>query len=83
MTGWLEAGWRLDYFGETVNIASRLNGLAQGNDVILSQDALSDPATCLLAGQIGDLFPLAARLRGLPEHFDLHRLAIARSGDKP
>jgi class 3 adenylate cyclase len=40
---------RLDYFGQTVNIASRVQGLAEAHEIYLSQDvyAATDVATCL------------------------------------
>lgn len=68
---------RLDYFGETVNIASRLSGVAQGDDVILSHDVLEDPSNCAFAKSLGQLTSLTAKLNGLPQDFDLHRLMIA------
>lgn len=68
---------RLDYFGETVNIASRLSGVAQGDDVILSHDVLEDSGNCAFAESLGQLTPLTARLNGLSQNFDLHRLVIA------
>ncbi len=34
---------RLDYFGSTVNIAARLSGLAQGGDVVFSNEVKTDP----------------------------------------
>ena len=34
---------RLDYFGSTVNMAARLEGLSSGLDVILSQNSFEDP----------------------------------------
>ena len=33
---------RLDYFGSTVNLAARLEGLSSGNDVIISQSVFED-----------------------------------------
>jgi len=68
---------RLDYFGETVNIASRLSGVAQGDDVILSHGVLEDSNICTLAKSLGQLTPFTARLNGLPQNFDLHRWVIA------
>jgi class 3 adenylate cyclase len=65
---------RLDYFGETVNIAARLGELAKGDDVVLSHAILDDSQTCALAEGLGEVLPLTARLRGLPEDFELHRL---------
>jgi len=67
---------RLDYFGETVNIAARLGELAKGNDVILSHAILDDPNACTLAESLGQVEPLVAKLRGLPENFELHRLVL-------
>jgi class 3 adenylate cyclase len=34
---------RLDYFGSTVNLAARLEGLSTGDDVIISADVRTDP----------------------------------------
>ena len=68
---------RLDYFGQTVNLAARLSGLAQGNDVILSHAILDEAKTRALAESLGEMLPLAAQLRGLPDDFELHRLVIA------
>jgi class 3 adenylate cyclase len=77
---------RLDYFGETVNIAARLGELATGDDVVLSHAILDDPQTCVLAEGLGEVLPLTARLRGLPESFELHRLvprSAVMSASKP
>ncbi|MBI5291398.1 MAG: adenylate/guanylate cyclase domain-containing protein [Chloroflexi bacterium] len=68
---------RLDYFGETVNIAARLSALAEGDDVIMSHTLLDDPDACALVEDAGQLLPLTAKLRGLPDEFELHRLVIA------
>jgi class 3 adenylate cyclase len=35
---------RLDYFGSTVNLASRLQGESQGGDIVLSRALAEDPA---------------------------------------
>ncbi len=72
---------RLDYFGETVNIASRLGALSEGDDVVMSHAILDDPTACGLAESIGQVLPVSARLRGLPEAFDLHRLVISQPKD--
>ncbi|HSJ09429.1 MAG TPA: adenylate/guanylate cyclase domain-containing protein, partial [Longimicrobiales bacterium] len=39
---------RLDYFGSTVNMAARLGGLAQGGDIVLSEELFSDPGVAAL-----------------------------------
>lgn len=68
---------RLDYFGETVNIASRLSGLAQGNDMILSPAIFDEPAACGFATSLGQILPLTVKLRGLPESHNVHRLVFS------
>jgi class 3 adenylate cyclase len=67
---------RLDYFGETVNIAARLAGLSAGGEIILSPAVLADSATTQLAEKMGHLIPLAVTLRGLSGNFDLYRLTL-------
>jgi class 3 adenylate cyclase len=34
---------RLDYFGTTVNIASRLDGLSRGGEIVISESVADDP----------------------------------------
>src|SRR5262249_16010741 len=34
---------RLDYFGSTVNLAARLEGLSTGDDVVISRAVYDDP----------------------------------------
>jgi class 3 adenylate cyclase len=70
---------RLDYFGEAVNIAARLGGLAKGDDVVLSHAILDDPKACALAEDLGQVEPLVVKLRGLPEDFELHRLTLSQT----
>ncbi len=68
---------RLDYFGETVNIAARLADLSGGDEVIVSHAIVQDEAACRLAGELGALEAMSAQLRGLPDTFELHRLRLA------
>lgn len=67
---------RLDYFGETVNIAARLAGLAQGDDVILSQEVVAEARVCQLAESMGNLRSFASQLSGLPDCFDLYQVTL-------
>jgi class 3 adenylate cyclase len=69
---------RLDYFGGTVNLAARLEGLSTGGDVVISEAVQHDPAVQeLLAG------PFRAEgfthlLKGFgEEEFDLWRVSPA------
>jgi len=74
------AGGLLDYFGSTVNTASRLEHQCRGGEVIISQAVLADPeARDALAGR-----PVSedqATLRGLNEPVRFARVA-ARSDDR-
>lgn len=68
---------RLDYFGSTINLAARLEGLSSGNDVIISAAVREDPEVReWLAGQAGLWFePMEATLKGFDEQrFNLWRV---------
>jgi class 3 adenylate cyclase len=67
---------RLDFFGESVNIAARLNGLTQNDQVILSNAVLAKPAHHQQAENLGRLDAFTTTLRGLSGNFDLHRWNI-------
>jgi len=67
---------RLDYFGSTVNMAARLEGLSTGLDVILSQSAFEDPKVqelLSLEGYSAESFEMS--LKGFEdEHVELWRV---------
>jgi len=68
---------RLDYFGSTVNIAARLEGLSSGNDIIISSNVRSDPEVADLLAKTNGIFiePLEAVLKGFDqERFELWRV---------
>ena len=69
---------RLDYFGSTVNLAARLEGLSNGSDVIVSTDVYADPEVQeLLANPANDLTAarFEAPLKGFQhESFELWRV---------
>jgi len=67
---------RLDYFGSTVNMAARLEGLSTGNDVIISAAVHDDAEVRELLGA-GDLqaAPFEMELKGfILERFQLWRV---------
>lgn len=72
---------RLDYFGSTVNMAARLEGLSNGNDVIVSAEVCADPEVKeLLANPATELIAtrFEAPLKGFQhESFELWRVARA------
>ncbi len=69
---------RLDYFGTTVNIASRLEGQAQGDDLIISAEVMRKPEVQRLLHEnhvVTEEF--TARLKGfVDEEFQLHRIKL-------
>jgi len=71
---------RLDYFGSTVNLASRLEGQSTGDDVIVSTAVFSDPEVRDLLNDPGNGF-VATRfemsLKGFEEQQELWRVARA------
>jgi class 3 adenylate cyclase len=70
---------RLDYFGSTVNVAARLEGLSAGTDVVISTAVRHDPDVETLLARAGDGLsaePMETTLKGLDdERFTLWRLA--------
>jgi class 3 adenylate cyclase len=70
---------RLDYFGSTVNMAARLEGLSTGDDVIISGDVLADPeVTELVHNPENQLSAIRfeVQLKGFDEErFELWRVA--------
>lgn len=72
---------RLDYFGSTVNMAARLEGLSTGNDVIISRAVYEDP-------DVRELINSPARnLQAIPfeivlKGFDEERFELWRVGRK-
>jgi adenylate cyclase len=72
---------RLDYFGSTVNMAARLEGLSTGNDVIISRAVYEDPDVRELINSPGknlQAIPFEMVLKG----FDEERFELWRVGRK-
>jgi class 3 adenylate cyclase len=69
---------RLDYFGSVVNIAARLEGQSEGDDLVVSETVAHDPAVAtLLAERAALITPFTAYLKGFAEPFSLRRVALA------
>lgn len=68
---------RLDYFGTTVNLAARLEGLSTGEDVIISRALYDDPEVRRLVHSEGlTATPFEIELKGFErERFELLRVA--------
>lgn len=66
---------RLDYFGTTVNIAARVQGLAQGCDIVGTDAVVAGAAAqALLSSRAVQSW--RARLKGIDEELQLHRVTI-------
>ncbi|MBI4567321.1 MAG: adenylate/guanylate cyclase domain-containing protein, partial [Planctomycetes bacterium] len=71
---------RLDYFGSTVNLAARLEGLSSGGDLIISDAVRRDPEVAAAIDSPGGEIraePFGAGLKGFDdERFDLWRVTL-------
>lgn len=68
---------RLDYFGSTVNLAARLEGLSTGSDVIISREIFDDPEVQELVSDDNELHaqPFEMSIKGFTdERFELLRV---------
>jgi len=66
---------RLDYFGRTVNMAARIQGLSKGDDNLMSQEVLNDPQVKELVRQeLETCDSFYAELRGILGTVQLIRL---------
>lgn len=73
---------RLDYFGSTVNIAARLPELADGNEIVFSDEIKNDPdAQAWLREHYPEPVWFQTAVKGFDHPFDLWRtwLLVSRS----
>src|SRR5205085_657736 len=66
---------RLDYFGQTVNIAARVQGLAMARSIFATRAVVENPAAARVLAQSG-VIPLPQRhsLRGIAEAMQVYEL---------
>ncbi|HTL11145.1 MAG TPA: adenylate/guanylate cyclase domain-containing protein, partial [Bdellovibrionota bacterium] len=65
---------RLDYFGQAVNIAARVQGLAGAEEIYLTQDAYSyEGVPEALKGFVVE--PKKAHLKGVSDEVQVYRVA--------
>jgi len=71
---------RLDYFGSTVNLASRLEGLSSEDGIVISGPVRNDPGVVQYFGEIADLIslePFETEVKGFEgEQFALWRVRL-------
>ncbi|HEY1087407.1 MAG TPA: adenylate/guanylate cyclase domain-containing protein, partial [Archangium sp.] len=71
------ANGTLDFFGQTVNVAARLQGLADSGEVVVGSDALERIPAELRAGlKASD--PFQAKVKGVTEPLSLVRLKLVQ-----
>jgi class 3 adenylate cyclase len=67
---------RLDYFGQTVNIASRVQGLAMSRAIFATETIIGHPeAPQLIAGAGLSAAPQRHALRGIPGELTVYEIA--------
>ncbi|MDX1772048.1 MAG: adenylate/guanylate cyclase domain-containing protein, partial [Planococcaceae bacterium] len=70
---------RLDYFGRTVNIAARIQGQSEGNDIVFNEEYLSNESILsLLTKSHATLEPFHANLKGIDENMKLVRIRVSK-----
>jgi len=70
----------LDYFGRNVNIAARVQGLSNGEDIILSHECTERPAVIQLLEQYrAEFVTFSAALKGIQETHQLTRIRVPRA----
>lgn len=66
---------RLDYFGQTVNIAARVQGLAQSRTIFTTEPVVSHPKVAQLLADRGiQATPRQASLRGIKEDLTVYEI---------
>jgi class 3 adenylate cyclase len=68
----------VDYFGQTVNIASRIQNLADANEIYLSEDVYLAPNVQPLLAHVG-AEPSLTKLRGMHEGIRVFRIGADRA----
>lgn len=73
----VDSNERLDYFGQTVNIAARVQGLAEGREVVLTDSILRSPGVAELL-KTASVAPVQeqAQLKGIDLPVTVHRASV-------
>lgn len=75
---------RLDYFGTTVNIAARVQGLSDGRDIMASQALFNESdASAYLASKNWVNAPFMTSLKGLKASYQVHKMHRGDSSPIP
>jgi len=71
-----------DYFGQTVNTAARVQGLAESRQVILSQEVYETEGIQALLEQTCQVKTRTERVKGIGKELDLYQLSIRNSAQQ-
>jgi class 3 adenylate cyclase len=69
---------RLDYFGQTVNIASRVQGLADADEVFITHEVYAAPGVKELLQEL-HVTPQQRTLKGVQRAVSVYRVATSPS----
>ena len=67
---------RLDYFGQTVNIASRVQQLAEANEIYISQDVYAHNGVSELLASYR-VTPVQVNVKGVSGELQLHKIGLS------
>jgi class 3 adenylate cyclase len=67
---------RLDYFGQTVNIAARVQGIAEANEICVTRDVIDFPGVKQILGE-RTVVPEQANLKGIARPMSICRIGGA------
>jgi class 3 adenylate cyclase len=65
---------RIDYFGQTVNIASRVQGLADAGEIYITDEAFNYPGVESVVAPF-DCVPMQADVKGVRSQLRVHKIA--------
>ncbi len=68
---------RLDYFGQTVNLAARVQSLACGNEIVMSSDVVQHGGVREIIGGLEET-QAVVQVRGIESDLVVHRLKASR-----
>ena len=71
---------RSDYFGRTINFASRIRGIAEGGEIVISE-ALKNDTLCVkrMRGNVTSLTRRTVVFKGIDEAQTVYRLNLAEA----
>ncbi len=69
---------QLDYFGNTINIAARIQDKSQGNDLVVSEVLFQEVSSFLAEDKSWNVSKFVAELKGIEEEQTLYRVSLDR-----